>query len=226
MILFYKILSVSIVHSIKKDSFNIQQEFVMKKLMVGLALLYPFTVTAQSPGLTINVLMDSIKADGIRYKIEMKICKPKKMTQRGDWFSHDTSIIDFASLKTNDIDCGEYFDKGTPILISGEEKKPPFNQFEFSNQVFAWERIYIFRISNSSSRGWLPEMYVVLPIKYKSFRTSVDLTGIEFQSGKVLFLTDVNAAYTENTLLIQQSLKGKKTVEVKTFPLKELLGKN
>ena len=69
-------------------------------------------------------------------------------------------------------------------------------------------------------------MYVVLPIKYKSFRTSVDLTGIEFQSGKVLFLTDVNAAYTENSLVIRQSLKDKKAVEIKNFSLKEILEKN
>jgi hypothetical protein len=30
-------------------------------------------------------------------------------------------------LKTNDIECGRYFDKGMPTLISGPEEKPLFN---------------------------------------------------------------------------------------------------
>lgn len=167
--------------------------------------------------------MDSAKAGFTRYKIEMKICKPKKMTERGNWFSHDTSRIDFASLKANDIDCGEYFDKGTPELISGPDEKPPFNRFEFSGQVFAWEQIYVFKISNWSSRGWWPEMYIVIPIKYKSFRTRIDITDIEFLSGKVIFLKELNAAYDESLLNIRQSLKNEKGVKADGFPVEKLL---
>ena len=197
----------------------------MKKFPLIIAFLFPILAIAQSPYLSIKVKMDSIKAEGTRYKIEMKICKPNKMAERGNWFSHDTSSIDFTSLKPGDISCGNYFDKGTPTLISGEEEKI-VNQFEFSNQVFAWEEMYVFRINNTSSRGWSPPMFVVLPMKYKSFRTNVNLTGIEFQSGKVIFLTNVNAAYVENALVIQQSLKEEKGLEVKDFLLKELLEKN
>ncbi len=69
-------------------------------------------------------------------------------------------------------------------------------------------------------------MYIVLPMKYKSFRTHIDITGIEFLSGKVVFLTDVNAYYDEKKLNIRQSLKDAKGVEVKDFQLKELLEKN
>jgi hypothetical protein len=86
----------------------------MEKLLFGLILLFNLPATAQSPHLSIWVKMDSVKAEGTRYKIEMKMCKPKKMTELGSWFSHDTSTIDFASLKVNDIDCVEYFDKGMP----------------------------------------------------------------------------------------------------------------
>jgi hypothetical protein len=125
----------------------------------------------------------------------------------------------------NDIDCGEYFDKGTPTLISGQEKELPFNRFEFSNQVFAWEKIFVFKISNRSSRGWWPEMYIVIPMKYKSFRTHIDITDIEFLSGKVVFLTELNASYDESLLNIRQSLKDVKAVEVRDFPLEELLEK-
>jgi hypothetical protein len=194
----------------------------MKYFLLNSIIFLQITAKAQSPGLTINVLMDSVKTDGIRYKIEMNICNPKKMTERGNWFSHDTSEIDFALLKSNDIECGGYFDKGMPTLISGEEEEL-VNRFTFSGQRFAWEDIYVFKISNWSSRGWLSEMYFVLPIKYKSFRTHIDITDIEFHSGKVIFLTDVNAFYDEMKLNIQQSLKNVKGAEVKSFPLKEML---
>ncbi len=109
--------------------------------------------SAQSPYLSLIVKMDPIKSSDVRYKIEMKICEPKKMNERGSWFSHDTSSIDFASLKSDDINGGGYLDKGTTTLISGKDEGPTFNQFEFSGQVFAWEKIFVFRISNRSSRG-------------------------------------------------------------------------
>lgn len=169
--------------------------------------------------------MDSIKADGIRYKIEMKICEPTKMTKYSDWFSHDTSKIDFSLLKANDITCGDFFDKGMPTFISGEEEEKPVNQFEYGNQFFAWEHIFIFRISNISSRGWNPDMFIVMPVKYKSFVTRIDITDIEFHSGKVIFLTDANAFYDEKKLNIRQSLKDMIGVKVDGFPLEELLEK-
>ncbi len=198
----------------------------MKGLLPAALILLNFCASTQSPGLTINVIMDSIKAGGTRYKIEMNICNPKRMTERGSWFSHDTSTIDFASLKANDIECGGYFDKGTPTLISGEEEEL-FNRFKFSNQVFAWEKIFFFRISNQSSRGWWLPMYIVIPIKYKSFTTHIDITAIEFQSGKVIFLKDLKGVYGETNgakhLSLKQSLKNEKGVEVKSFPLKDLL---
>lgn len=73
----------------------------------------------------------------------------------------------------------------------------------------------------------MPEMYIVMPMKYKSFFTRIELNDLEFQSGKVIFLSDYNASYIasqdEKYLNIDQSLKDYKTVEVKSFPLKELL---
>lgn len=199
----------------------------MKSLLLGILVLLHLTATAQSPGLTINVIMDSVKAGGTRYKIEMNICKPKKMTERGGWFTHDTSKINFASLKVNDIECGGYFDKGTPTLISGNEEEELFNRFEFRGQVFAWEEIFIFRISNQSSRGWVPSMYIVMPMKYKSFVTHITLSDIEFQSGKVIFLTNYTGYYntSENMkyLGINQSLKKTIGTEVKDFSLKDIL---
>ncbi len=199
----------------------------MKYFLIPTTILIHLTATGQSPHLSMLLKMDSVKAEGKRYKIEMNICKPKKMTERGSWFSHDTSTIDFTSLKSNDIECGGYFDKGMPTLISGPEEKLPFNQFQFSGQVFVWEEIYIFKISDQSSKGWMPEMYIMIPMKYKSFWTHIDITNIEFQSGKVIFLKDLKGVYGETDgtkiLSFNRSLKNEKGVDVKTFPLRELL---
>ncbi len=198
----------------------------MKKLYLCFLFgILPFMLLAQSPQLTIRAVMDSAKAGFTNYKIEMKICGPKEITQKGSWFSHDTSTIDFASLKANDITCGEYFDCWQSGLINGAKENKIFNRFDFTNQVFAWEKIFVFKISNSSSRGWWPEMYIVIPMKYKSFLTHIDITDIEFLSGKVVFLTELNASYDESKLNIRQSLKDVKAVEVRGFPLEELLEK-
>lgn len=180
-------------------------------------------LSAQSPYLSILLKMDSVKAENTRYKIEMKICEPKKMTERGDWFTHDTSTINFVSLKADDINCGKYFDKGIGEPLSYNKEEIPFNKFEFSNQIFAWEKIFVFRISNWSSRGWHPEMYVVVPMKYKSFVTYINLSELEFQSGKVIFLTDLNNKQKGMYLTITHSLKDHNSVDVKDFLLKKIL---
>lgn len=70
----------------------------------------------------------------------MKICDPNKKSERGNWFTRDTSTIDFTSLKTSDVNCGKYFDKGPGEPLTYNKEEIPFNKFEFSNQVFAWEK--------------------------------------------------------------------------------------
>ena len=195
----------------------------MKCLFLILIFIIHSYASAQSPYLSILVKMDSVKAEGTWYKIEMKICEPKKMTERGDWFTHDTSTIDFVSLKTNEIDCGKYFDKGIGEPLTYNKVEIPFNKFAFSNQLFAWEKIFVFRISNWSSRGWQPEMYIVMPMKYKSFVTYIKLNDLEFQSDKVIFLYDFNNEQKGMHLTIEQSLKNYKAVDVKSFPLKAIL---
>jgi len=69
-------------------------------------------------------------------------------------------------------------------------------------------------------------MYIVIPMRYKSFRTHIDLTGVKFLSDKLIFLTQLNAAYTKSYLSINPSMKNEKGVEVRTSPLRELLEKN
>jgi hypothetical protein len=195
----------------------------MKSLLATMFFLNSLVVGGQSPYLSILLKMNSARANGKDYKIEMKVCEPKNISDRGDWFSHEISKIDFASLKSDEINCGEYFDKGTAELISGEEEEKSFNEFKYANQVFAWEKIFVFRISNWPSRGEKPEMYIVIPMKYKSFVTSIKLSDIEFHSGKVIFVTDFKTSQDGMYLNIDQSLKNQKITDLKDFPLKEVL---
>lgn len=197
-----------------------------KNMKPGLLIIAFFTqlsVIAQSPYLSFILKMDSAKSIGIHYKIEMKICEPKKKTKIGNWGSHEVSKINFDLLKAKDINCGYYFEKGLPALISGQEKEIPINQFEYGNQLFGWEHIFIFRISNISSRGVMPDMYLVMPMKYKSFFTTINLSDLVFESGKVLCLTQFNHLQDGNKLHIDQSLENYKTVDEKKFFLKEIL---
>jgi len=74
-----------------------------------------------------------------------------------------------------------------------------------------------------SSRGNMPEMYVVMPMKYKSFLTYINLRDLVFESGKVVYLTQFNRSQVGGKLHITRSLKNYKTVDEKKFFLKEIL---
>lgn len=194
--------------------------------IVCTAPFFTVVVKGQSPSLSITVLMDSASTVYTNYMIEMKICKPVKMTPGGNRFNHDTSTINFSTLTAEDITCGNYFSKGTPDPIPATGETLPYNKFTYTNQVFAWEEICIFRISNRSSRGWWPEMYIVLPVRYKSFVTDILLTGIKFQSGKVIFVSNINPVYDGFKMNIHSVLTDAEAVDVKGFKWRELLEKD
>ena len=192
-----------------------------RELVFGFVFLLKFIASAQSPYLSVRLRMDSIAREYTNYRISMKICEPLKMTERGDWFKPDTSSIDFLTLKTSDISCGHYsYIEGKDDYAGSGTK---FNIYEFGNQIFAWEKILVFRITDYSSRGWNPEMYIVMPMKYKSLVTYINLNDLEYQSGKVIFLAGFNASQKGKYLIIEQSLKDHKTEEIKNYPLEELL---
>ncbi len=196
----------------------------MKILFCAGLFLLQLQMTAQSPYLSVMLKMDSAASEHREYMIEMKFCEPLKLSAKGNWFSQDTSAIDFSSLKSADISCAGYFDNGLPEMITGEQRIQKINQFEFGNQVFAWEKILVFKISDASSRNWNPEMYIVMPVKYKSFRTSVQLLNVVFQSGKVIFINEPDVSPEgESRIIISSILKGVKGTAKKDFSLKEIL---
>lgn len=191
----------------------------IKKIFLSYSLLASLNATSQSPSLSINVLMDTTSTAFTNYEIEMKMCSPTKISKKGDWFSHDTSTINFASLRSEEVGCSDYLKNGEGIeVLSGNETFEKFNYYEYSNQVFAWEMILVFRVSNRSSAAYWPYMYIILPIRYKSFVTHIKLSGITFQPGKAILLEKPDAEYKKSGLQIQKDLKLLNGVEITELP--------
>jgi hypothetical protein len=140
-----------------------------------------------------------------RFFLEMKICRPVSVTGSGDWFTRDTSSVNFAQLGRDEVHCGKFEKEGEgKEVVSGHVPGPAYNRYGFSNQVFAWENILVFRITDRTYTGTgnPPRMYVFLPVRYKSFVTFVSLEKIPFADGKVLDLSNALATYKEDRLTI------------------------
>ena len=173
--------------------------------------------TAQSPFLTVRLNMDQVDTvtSQNNFKIEMKIGFPKKKSEKGNWFSMDTSTINFSALKASEISFGDYRQAGTGIeVLSGEENQSVHNSFNYGNIIYAWESILIFRITNTSSTTAQQPMYVIVPMKYKCFFSTVTIEEVVFKSGHVVFIENVVATYTKERLFINLSLKNETGIAV------------
>lgn len=171
--------------------------------LLFLLLIVAAKLNAQSPYLSVKVKMDSIKTTSTAYLLEIKFCEPKRTTERGSWFTHDTSDINFGSLKEDEVRCNSFFKNGDGIeILSGGQRFDKYNAFDYGNQVFAWEKIIVFRISDTSDTDKKNAMYLVIPVVYKSFITSVNISGIEFQAGQVVMIDKPNAEYINNRLVM------------------------
>lgn len=197
---------------------------IIRKIFLPYALLMVVMANSQSPSLSVKIQMDNESTSFLNYMIEMKICTPAKTTKKGNWFSHDTSKINFTALKEEEVDCNNYLKNGEGIeVLSGDKQFEDYNIYEYHNQVFAWEKILVFRISDQSSAAYSPYMYIILPVRYKSFVTSIALSGIIFQPGKVIFLDNLKTEYEENALYIQKNLKHINGVDVKNLTVLQFL---
>ena len=192
---------------------------MMKILASIICIIFCSAVVAQSPSLSVQFTMDKTDdfTSSSNFKIEMKICEPIKKTKKKDWFTNETSSINFSTLTANDIVCDKYMIEGEgKELLSGEIEAPKRNSFSFSNQYFAWENILIFRISNNSSAGIQPPMYVIMPIKYKSFFSTIFIKDVVYKSGHVVFIDDTIPSYPKKRLTINHSLKNETGIYVET----------
>ena len=195
----------------------------MKTRITILLLLVHSLAFSQSPYLSVVLKMDSTRYLKESFQIEMKMCEPKKHTAAGNWFSPDTSTLVFSKLKAGELSCGQYFDLGKPTPINGEGEMKKKNEFAFGNQVFAWEKIIVFRISSESSASQQSSMFVVMPVRYKSFVTNISLSDVHFKPGKVFFLDDYPHTKNGNDLSVNLSLKDHPPVSTKGFALKHIL---
>jgi hypothetical protein len=187
----------------------------MKKLLLVFTFVYCHVAFAQSPYLSVNLNIDSVKAGSIKFKIDMKICQPANGSAIKDHFGNTISTIDFKTLKEKEIKCDEY--------ISNDEKANGFYKFHYGNQVYAWEKILICRIVNWSSTTWEQPMYLVLPVKIGSFVTHINLEEIEYKSGKLIWLDETGVIDKNRTQQISIKLNNRKGIDVDSWALKKLL---
>lgn len=189
-------------------------------------LLVLFTCTyaaAQSPYLSVKFTMDTAAKSNARYVIAMKFCSLKKPSPRKDWFSFEKSKVNFESLTPAGVQCGGYIENGGGYeYLAGDPDLNPFNEYEFGNQHFAFEDILVFKIVDSSAAKETPPMYVVFPVKYKSFVTNVSLTQVPFQPGKVVYLKDAGVERASG-LRLNASLKKMKGIAIKDYKLQAIL---
>ena len=186
----------------------------MKKLLFVLVFFYCHGAFAQSPGLIVNLTMDSIETGAVHFKIEMKICEPVSGSAINGYFTNDRSTIDFKKLTEKDITCGRYIDN--------YETAYPFYYFHYGNQVFAWEKIIVWKIS-ASTRDWKEPMYVILPVKIKSFVTFIEINNVEFEAGKFIWLEEEGKIEADKKQHLTASLKNRKGIDTDKCSLKKLL---
>lgn len=176
---------------------------------------------AQSPYLSVTASMDTGIISGRKYKIEMKICQPVKTTKGDDWFSPDTSTLNFSELKSEELICSEYQANGEGIeILSGNLKFDQYNSYKYSNQVFAWEKVLVFRITDETE-GDTPgtsSMYMVLPVKYKSFITNITIDSIPFIKDHLLDLGSSPGAYINNRLRMRIQPDVRTAIPINNFP--------
>ena len=184
----------------------------MKKLLIVCAIIISSNAFAQSPSLSTTLKMNV--SGSFKYKIAMKICEPVKASAGNGYFNHDTSAINFKNLKSAEIKCEAY--------ISSYDGENDFNKYYYSNQVFAWEKIIIWKISDWSSRGWHQPMYIIMPIKMKSFVTQIELNDISFESDKVIWLDETGKLHN-NRQIFNISLKNINGTTFEDCTLKNLL---
>jgi len=185
----------------------------MSKLFILSLLYFQCSSFAQSPSLSVRLQM--IFSDSANYKIEMKICKPVKGSLVNDYFNNETSTINFKSLNIDEISCGDY-------ILSYDNTKHE-NIYYYSNQVFAWEKVLIWRITNDDAASKRKSMYIILPVKMKSFVTNIQLSDIKFQAGKFIWINETGVIDENKHQLLKLSLKNNEAVAIGESNFKNII---
>lgn len=184
----------------------------MKPFYLIVAVCFYNTAFAQSPSLSVLIKMDLEKNNSIDYRIEMKICEPVTPSPNKNYFDNERSSINFKALSDTDIVCGKY--------TSTYNTENEFNGYQYSNQVFAWEKLLVWKITNESSRDWKKPMFLVLPVKLKSFVTHIEITDVAFQQGNLLWLADDGKLLKNKRQQFNISVKDRKGIALTKADLK------
>jgi hypothetical protein len=128
---------------------------------------------SQSPYYTINfsVSDEGTINNNADYKIEITTCRFNydPVIPSGDyWFGKDTSLLNWDNLPDSMIQ---------KLTCSTAETKG--SNYEYSNQAMVWENIYAVKIIRNLS----DTMFIVFPVKIKSFVTFIKLGVIPFKRG-------------------------------------------
>ena len=161
----------------------------MKKIKLLLTAAFVFisfqTVFSQSPSYSIVVKVNEEK--GFSYRYSSKLCYPNERNER-NWFSGDTSDIDWSTVDMSDYHCQEL----------GNETD---DGYMYGNQIYVYETIANITISRTDGELY-DRMRIVIPFWREAFVTHVELEGIEFMPG-IYDLTDAFEYDTSNHLVMR-----------------------
>jgi hypothetical protein len=121
-------------------------------------------------------------------------------------------MIDFKKLTEKDIRCESYI---------GNYDTSAYHYY-FSNQVFAWEKIIVWKISASYDDQKGP-MYVILPVKIKSFVTFITVKDVAFESGKFIWIDEKGEIGQNSKMNFFFSLKNSMAIDTNKCSLKKIL---
>lgn len=144
----------------------------MNKFFLSILLSLSTSISAQSPYYSIMFSIEQNLKEDITYSYFHKLCTNEELTFSSDWFSHDTSTVDWENLSQDEI-AGFY---------CSELKTEVDKYFKYSNQLLAYNRIAHIEISRSI-KCEVETMIIVFPVMIQSFFTEIDLRGLKFRKG-------------------------------------------
>ena len=81
----------------------------------------------------------------------------------------------------------------------------------------------VWKIVNISSRARHEPMYLILPVKIKSFVTYIEIKDIKFEGGKFIWLNEVGTIDNDKTQNLLASLKSRRGIDTDKCSLKKIL---
>jgi hypothetical protein len=142
-------------------------------ILVITVFLNCYSLYSQSPYFTLSFSVEDEFSlnNNADYKIEVTTCQFEydPVIPSGDyWFGKDTSLLNWDNIPDTMIQ---------KLICNTAETKG--SNYEYSNQAMVWENICAIKIIRNLS----DTMFIVFPVKIKSFVTFIKLGVIPFKRG-------------------------------------------